>query len=143
MRDHYGRPGNRGLVRLVRLTASGARSAAERAIVTLLNGAGITGWRANQPVTDAEGRLIAVGDLVFDAARVVVEIDGWAYHSTPDQFRRDRQRQNRLIAAGWRVLRFTWHDVMERPADVVATVATMLAQSHGPWPHDRSDGYGT
>jgi very-short-patch-repair endonuclease len=61
-----------------------------------------------------------------------VEIDGWAYHTTPDQFRADRQRQNRLVAAGWRVLRFTWHDVTERPADVVATIATLLAQPPGP-----------
>jgi very-short-patch-repair endonuclease len=38
---------------------------------------------------------------------LVIEVDGWAYHRTPDRFQRDRERQNRLVAAGWTVLRFT------------------------------------
>ena len=88
----------------------------------LLARAGITGWVANAPIHDATGSLIGVGDLVFLAERVVVELDGRAYHVTPDRFERDRHRQNRLIGDGWTVLRFTWRDLTRRPGYVTATV---------------------
>lgn len=65
--------------------------------------------------------------MVFEEQRLVVEIDGWAYHSTPDRFQGDRTRQNRIVAAGWDVLRFTWRDVTERPGYVIATIRATLA----------------
>ena len=43
------------------------------------------------------------------------EIDGRAFHSDADRFQRDRTRQNRLVGAGWTVLRFTWNDLRDRP----------------------------
>ncbi len=49
-------------------------------------------------------------------------MDGYAYHSSPEAFQRDRDRQNQLDALGWTVLRFTWHDVVHRPAAVAATI---------------------
>jgi very-short-patch-repair endonuclease len=60
--------------------------------------------------------------VVFASAKLVVEVDGLAFHVTPERFQRDRQRQNRLVAAGWTVLRFTWMDLTERPSYVVASV---------------------
>jgi very-short-patch-repair endonuclease len=50
-----------------------------------------------------------------------------AYHSGDDRFQRDRTKQNALIAAGWRVLRFTWIDISDRPAYVLAQVGHLLA----------------
>jgi len=70
--------------------------------------------------------LIGIGDIVFEILKLVVEVDGWAFHTTPDRFHRDRERQNRLVAAGWTVLRFTWRDLVERPEYVLATIRTML-----------------
>lgn len=124
----HGRSGRRGhaaLVTLVHAVASGERSAAERRLATLLRDAGITGWRLNAEVRDDRG-LIGVADVLFGQARVVVEVDGWAYHSTPDRFQRDRERQNRLVAAGWTVLRFTWRDLTHHPERVIATVLRLL-----------------
>lgn len=74
--------------------------------MALLRSGGITGWEANVPIRDHEG-LIGVGDIVFRRAKVVIEVDGWAFHVSPAAFQRDRARQNRLVAAGWTVLRFT------------------------------------
>ncbi len=122
-----GRRGCRRLVRLLRKATAGTRSAAERLLVTLLSAGRITGWVANQPIFDANG-LIGLGDLVFEGLRLVIELDGWAYHTTPDRFQRDRERQNRLVAAGWTVLRFTWRDLIERPEYVIRTIRTMLAR---------------
>jgi very-short-patch-repair endonuclease len=129
VRRFAGRRGAPRLARLLQAAAAGTRSAAERHAVTLLRKARIHGWRANEPIHDANG-LIGVGDVVFHAVRLVIEVDGWAYHSDRESFERDRERQNRLVAAGWIVLRFTWRDVTERPGYVVSTVREMLARRH-------------
>jgi very-short-patch-repair endonuclease len=78
--------------RLVRRVSGGERSAAERVLTGLLREAGMTGWRTNAPIRDERG-LFGMADLVFDAERVVVEVDGWAHHNTVDRFQRDRTRQ--------------------------------------------------
>jgi hypothetical protein len=122
-----GRRGTRRLFRLLRIAGDGSRSAAERLMAHLLTSAGISCWAANVPMRDARG-LIGVGDIVFEAARLVIELDGWAYHVTAGQFQRDRERQNRLVAAGWTVLRFTWHDLTKRPEYVIASIAALLGQ---------------
>jgi very-short-patch-repair endonuclease len=70
--------------------------------------------------------LIGVGDVVFEETRVVIELDGWAFHAAPDRLQRDRDRQKRLVSAGWTVLRFTWRDLTERPEYVTATVTPNL-----------------
>ncbi len=126
-RTFAGRHGARRMARLIRRLSSGARFEAERVAIRLLWAAGIRGWSVNSPICDALG-LIGVGDIVFEALRLVVEIDGWAFHITPDRFQRDRDRQNRLVAAGWTVLRFTWRDLTERPEYVIATIRAMLVR---------------
>jgi very-short-patch-repair endonuclease len=65
-------------------------------------------------------------DLLVEG-RVVVEIDGLAYHSDGHQFRRDRHRDAALTAMGYRVLRFTWTDAVRHPRYVVSTVLAVLA----------------
>jgi very-short-patch-repair endonuclease len=122
----YGRKGVNRLVRLMRSASPGAHSAAERRFHALLRREGISGWRANVAIFDDAG-MIGVGDVVFARARLVIEIDGWAFHTSAERFQADRRRQNRLVAAGWTVLRFTWRDLQDRPDEVVATVATVVA----------------
>ena len=106
-------------------------SEAEVRVHRVLREAGIHGWRANVGVHDAEG-LIGVVDLLFDEAALVIEIDGRAYHSDDVAFQRDRRRQNRLVRAGYTVLRFTWDDIVNRPTDVVRLVRQMLARLASP-----------
>ena len=108
----------------------GAHSEAEVKVHRLLRDAGISGWRANVPVHDDAG-LIGVVDLLFAGEMLVVEIDGRAFHSDERAFQRDRSRQNRLIALGYRVLRFTWDDLVRRPAEVVAAIRSDLASARG------------
>jgi very-short-patch-repair endonuclease len=127
VRARLGRRGTPRLVRLVRLTASGARSAAERLAVDVLRRGRITGWSVNRPIADGGGP-IGVGDIVFWAELLVVEIDGWAFHATPDRFPRDRSRQNRLVGAGWTVLRFTWRDLTESPDEVIRAIRATLVR---------------
>ena len=98
---------------LLQSADTGARSHAERLFIRLLNSTGIMGWVANHPVG------LYVVDFAFEAARVVVEIDGFAFHSDTDAFHADRARQNYLVLHGWQVLRFTWRDLAERPERVL------------------------
>jgi very-short-patch-repair endonuclease len=80
---------------------------------------------ANHEVHDATG-LIGVVDIAFRAVRLAIELDGRAWHVASDRFQRDRERQNRLVNAGWTVLRFTWHDLTTDPAGVIATIRAAL-----------------
>lgn len=72
-----------------------------------------------------------LGAYVVDACwprhRLVVELDGWAFHNTTKAFQEDRGRSNALQRAGWVVLRFTHADVVRRAAAVAAELAEALA----------------
>jgi very-short-patch-repair endonuclease len=67
-------------------------------------------------------------DAVWRDALLVVELDGRRWHDGRLALERDRARDNRLMAQGWRVLRFTWDDLARRPLEAVATVLRALGQ---------------
>jgi very-short-patch-repair endonuclease len=126
LRSYPGRTGNRALRRLATQLGDGAAAQSERVLHRLLRRAGIREWQANYAVW-AAGELIGVVDVALPRQRVAIEVDGWAYHSDVDRFRRDRARQNDLIMLGWTVLRFTWADLTERPGYVTAAIRHVLA----------------
>ena len=121
-RHWYGTP---QLTRLRDLVADGAVSGAEYEFHRLLREAGLTGWTANVPIR-IDGELIAVADVAFLAHLLIIEIDGWRAHSSHESFVADRRRQNRLITAGYTVLRFTWDDLTHRRSEVVAQIRAAL-----------------
>jgi very-short-patch-repair endonuclease len=51
-------------------------------------------------------------DFVVDDS-VVVEIDGWAFHTSVEAFEKDRRRDALLTERGLTVLRFSFRQVME------------------------------
>ena len=57
---------------------------------------------------------------------MIVEVDGFAYHSTRQAFERDRAHDAALQAAGYRVVRCTWRQIHE-PHAVVAQLARLIA----------------
>lgn len=111
-----GRHGSPAARRLLEAAEDGSRSEAERVLVRLLRTSGITGWRVNRQVAGYEV------DILFQDARVVIEIDGFAFHSDAETFQRDRNRQNAIALAGYQVLRFTWLDLVEYPERVLAEI---------------------
>jgi very-short-patch-repair endonuclease len=126
LNDQPGRWGNRQLRMLCLSLGDGAHSAAERRLHLLLRSAAISGWTANLAVSVA-GELYVV-DVAFRRQLVAIEVDGYGPHSSRDAFQRDRTKQSRLIVAGWTVIRFTWADLMDRPAYVIATIQSVLAR---------------
>jgi len=112
---------------LIRAAADRSASAGERLFIGHLRAAGIRGWQANYPWNPSDDRTTV--DIAFVRERLAIEIDGWAWHHTPQRFQRDRAKQNALVAAGWTVLRFTWFDLNDRPGDVVRRVRAALERA--------------
>lgn len=122
-----GRPWRSGNVQrrtAIERTSTFPWSAAERVLHDLLDEAGIKGWSANTEMM-IDGQVI-VPDVTFKRSRLILEADGYAFHSDRNAFQRDRYRQNQLVLEGWRVLRFTWDDLTERPGEVVRQVLSAL-----------------
>jgi very-short-patch-repair endonuclease len=131
-RAHHRAPGRHGAQvcsRLLALAAGGARSEAERIAHRSLRTAAITGWRADAEI-ELRGFGLAVLDLAFDRERVLVEIDGWAYHRDLRAFLRDGARQNALVLAGWVVVRTNWYELTENPERFVANIREALTERH-------------
>ncbi len=122
-----GRPGNPRLRRLRAQLGDGAAAHSGRLLHGILRRGGLTGWKPNHRILLVDGAAIVV-DVAFVERKLAIEVDGWAYHSDVDRFRRDRQRQNSLVALGWTVLRFTWADLTERPDYVLSTILDLGAQ---------------
>lgn len=83
------------------------RSELEVRMLQLCDDHGLPTPRVNVPV---EGWLV---DFLWPDARLVVETDGYAHHTTRTAFERDRERDQQLVLAGYTVLRFTYKQVVE------------------------------
>ena len=93
----------------------------------LLIQAGLAPEQTQHVVRTAAGRWIGRVDFAWPSVRLVVETDGFAFHADRATYRKDRRRGNALVLAGWRVLRFSWEDVVSQPEQVVAAVRALLA----------------
>lgn len=87
----------------------------------LVHEAGLRAPELQFEVRDGQGHFLARADLAWPDRKVIVEFDG-DLHRQRDVFVKDTRRQNRLVAAGWTVLRFTSADVLGRPDEVVAEI---------------------
>lgn len=67
-------------------------------------------------------------DVAFRRARLALEIDGFAHHSSREAFEHDRARQNQLMLAGWTVLRYTWPTLEHHPEVFVREVRQWLGR---------------
>jgi very-short-patch-repair endonuclease len=79
-------------------------------------------------VRDDQGRFIARLDFAYPAARIAIEIDGFAFHSGRRAWQKDLVRQNALVDARWVVLRFTKLDITSESARTIETVRRVLGQ---------------
>lgn len=65
-------------------------------------------------------------DLVDRRLRLALEADSYRYHALEDAFEYDVRRYTGLTRTGWLVARFTWDDVMHRPAYVRAVLLSLV-----------------
>ena len=98
-------------------------SKAEREIIKLIRAAEL-------PLPESNHRTGSSSpDLVWREQRLMVEIDGFAFHGDRLAFERDRALDAERTADGWRTLRFTWRRLRDRPLYVVARLAATLARA--------------
>lgn len=125
VQERRGTPGVVQLRRLLEASRTGALSEAERRLHQILHDADIRGWEADQPIA-VGGSVIARVDVLFRAARLIVEVDGRKAHQ---DFERDRERLNALALAGYTVLRFTWRQLVEQPWRVAEQIEAALRRA--------------
>jgi very-short-patch-repair endonuclease len=77
------------------------------------------------PTLRIGGRRL-VPDFVLRAEKVIVEVDGYGFHGDRRSFESDRARDALLAGSGWLVLRFTWRQVVERPAEVIDRLRSVV-----------------
>lgn len=76
----------------------------------------VPGLRVTPQLTLSTEHFWARPDLVDHERRLVVECESWEWHGDRKGFLKDVRRYTLMTADGWTVLRFTWDDVMFRPA---------------------------
>lgn len=102
------RPGRRGAAKLrtaLGLMRPGTDSAPETMLRLLIVRHGLPEPVPNAELTDARGRVVGHGDLVWPDRRLVVEYDGRHHAEDDRQFSIDIRRLNAIQAAGYRVIR--------------------------------------
>lgn len=118
----------RGIARLRRvvdLSEPLSESPMETRLRILLVNAGLPRPEAQAPLRDEEGRFVGRPDLLYRRERLVIEFDGGNHR---DRLVDDNHRQNCLVVAGFRLLRFTATDVYRAPDEFVASVRRELSR---------------
>jgi very-short-patch-repair endonuclease len=68
-------------------------------------------------------------DFLWREQRFIAEVDGGSAHTTRRAFVHDRRRDQRLMLAGYSVVRFPWQQVFDEPGSVEATLRELLRQA--------------
>jgi very-short-patch-repair endonuclease len=120
--------GRHGAARLRSLAAfaAPAESPMETRLRWLLIQAGLPRPEVQTNLRDGKARFIGRADLYYPAAKLVLEYDGGIHR---ERLVEDDRRQNLLINAGFRLLRFTAADIYTRPNVVEAQVRGALGRN--------------
>jgi predicted transcriptional regulator of viral defense system len=104
------------------------RSPLEALLLPALIAAGVSRPECNVKLRVDGGPRLEV-DLLWRDQRLAIEADGEETHGTRSAFQEDRQRDQRLVAAGYRVARVTWRQAENEPAGVATRIKRMLAST--------------
>ena len=121
--SHRGRRGVKRLQRAVRFAEPASESPMESRLRMILVLNRLPRPTAQVPIHDAAGRFVGRVDLYYEGCRLAIEYDGAGHRETLTE---DNRRQNRLLATGVRLLRFTASDLLGNPDALVAQVRTAV-----------------
>lgn len=92
-------------------------------------------WRAQPGFSGKLGLLVPqfrVGGyradfaVIGERARIVVEVDGFAFHSSRESFENDRRRDREILMRGWLVMRFPASEATYEPQACAEQVIELL-----------------
>lgn len=120
-----GKPGVRRMRRVlaVRWGQNHSESILEQRARSLLRRERLPAPVSEFPIPWSVGRRF---DDAYPNERLAIEWDGRRYHGQFQAFEADRLRDREALVHGWRVVRFTWNDVNNRPQLVVSTIRSLL-----------------
>jgi hypothetical protein len=123
---HPHRPGATALRAILgrEVSATATRSELEDRFLVFLDAHGLPRPLVNNGI-EVRGRWMEC-DCVWPSQRLVVELDGRATHDTTAAFERDRDRDRLLQAAGWRVVRITWRQLIADVDRIAADLRDLL-----------------
>ena len=127
-----------GRLRLLAGYTAAAESPMETRLRWLLIQAGLPRPEVQTNLHDADGGFLGRADLYYPAARLVLEYDGVNHR---DRLVEDDRRQNLLVNAGFRLLRFTAMDILQRPDIVEAQVRGALLAPDVRYPSVHPNGW--
>jgi very-short-patch-repair endonuclease len=104
-------------------------SALEAVVWALSRENGLPLPQRQHEVRTETGVLIGRVDFAYPQMRIAIEADGYAFHSSRRDWRRDRERQNALVRLGWTVYRVTWEDATYRAPTVTADIASLIRRA--------------
>ena len=126
-----GKPGTRMLRRILDARDAGyvaPESELERRLVDLISKSDLPSpelqfspnWLA-----PTNGRV----DIAYPELKLVIEGDSRRWHTMLNSFETDRLRDNAAHLAGWKILRFTWNEIVNAPERVASNVRQALKMS--------------
>jgi very-short-patch-repair endonuclease len=118
------RPGTRRLRDLVTLMAPDrdhARSHLERLFLALTRTTRLPRPECNHEIAGHSR------DFAWPHHRLIVETDGYRFHSSRRAQRRDSRRDRELTALGWRPVRFTYEEIAFESVEVARELAGLLS----------------
>ena len=65
-------------------------------------------------------------DVAYPEVQLLIEADSRRWHLLAEAFEKDRVRDNAAQLAGWRVLRFTWSEIVDEPGRVGGVIHRAL-----------------
>lgn len=114
------------------LLRAGVDSAPESLLRLLIVAAGLPEPEVNQWITDDAGRRVSRPDLQYRVQRIALEYEGEHHLTDPRQWSRDIDRDDRLRALGWTVLRFTKRHLGAGREDALARISQALTRCATP-----------
>lgn len=122
-KSNSGHRGIKNLRRVIEQAEPLAESPMESRLRMVLVLGGLPRPKAQVPMHDRWHRFVGRPDLYYEEARLGIEYDGGVHR---ESLAEDNRRQNRLLNAGVRLLRFTASDVLSAPDSVVSQVRAEL-----------------
>jgi hypothetical protein len=123
--------GRRGIVHvreLIALARPEAESPMESEARLVMIDGGLPMPELQYGLIDRSGRVWRV-DFAWPDPKVVVEYDGFDWHSDPDALTRDRQKRAALLEMGWSVMSIVADDVRRRPWEMLRRIEFELERS--------------
>lgn len=121
-------PTRPGVPTLLALLAAGhelafTRSEAEERLLSLIRSSGLPHPSLNTEVAGFEV------DFCWKRKRLIVEVDGYRYHSSKASYESDRRRDGLLAVAGYQVIRVTWRQLTEERDATLVLLAQALVRA--------------